>query len=74
MSPWYPAPLTIGRGFDYDFLRRYGLSNQQEGIQLRKFGTGRYLVTYSFEDPPGIPGARVTHYLFGRLRVSIVER
>jgi hypothetical protein len=73
-SRWYPAPMTEGRGFDYEFLRRYGLKNQQEGIQLRTFGNGRYLVTYAFEDPPQVADGRMTHHIFGRLRVSVVER
>lgn len=73
-SRWYPAPMTEGRGFDYELLRRYGLKNQQEGIQLRTFGNGRYLVTYSFEDPPQIETGQVRHFIFGRLRVSIVDK
>ena len=32
MEQWYPAPMTLGRSFDYDFLRRYGLWNAQEGV------------------------------------------
>jgi len=51
-----------------------GLTNQQEGIQLRMFDNGRYLITYAFEDPPQIEKAQCTHYLSGRLRVSIVEK
>jgi hypothetical protein len=73
MKPWYPAPMTEGRGFDYEFLRSYGLTNYQEGIQLRTFGTGRYLITYAFKDPPQV-GGQIDHYFFGRLRVSVVER
>jgi len=74
LTPWYPAPMTMGRGFDYELLRRYGLTNTQEGTQLRTFGTGRYLITYAFEDPPQFTDGRITHHIFGRLRVSIVER
>jgi len=73
LLPWYPAPMTQGRSFDYELLRQYGLTNQQEGIQLRTFGTGRYLITYAFEDPPIIENKSLTHYIFGRLRVSIAE-
>jgi hypothetical protein len=73
MEPWYPAPMTDGRGFDYEFLRSYGLTNYQEGIQLRTFGTGRFLITYAFKDPPQV-GEQIDHYFFGRLRVSVVER
>jgi hypothetical protein len=73
MERWYPAPMTLGRSLDYDLLRRYGLWNAQEGIQLRTFGTGRYLVTYAFEPAPEIAGVSVQNYYFGRLRVSIAQ-
>lgn len=71
---WYPAPMTEGRSFDYELLRRYGLTNQQEGTQQRDFGNGRYLVTYAFEDPPQIETGTIEHYILGRLRVSILEK
>jgi len=74
LTPWYPAPMTTGRSFDYELLRQYGLTNYQEGVQLRTFGAGRYLVTYAFEDPPQVEGGHVTNYVFGRLRVTTVER
>jgi hypothetical protein len=74
LTKWYPAVMTQGRSFDYELLRRYGLTNQQEGTQLRTFGNGRYLVTYAFEDPPIVSEGQITHYIFGRLRVSVVER
>ncbi len=71
---WYPAPMTDGRSFDYELLRRYGLKNQQEGIQIRSFGDARYLVTYAFESPPqATDGEGIHHYIFGRLRVSILD-
>ena len=73
LEPWYPAPFTQGRGFDYALKRQYGLTNHQEGIQLRSFGSGRYLVTYTFEDAPQALNGKITHHIFGRLRVSIVE-
>ena len=71
---WYPAPMTEGRSFDYELLRHYGLKNQQEGVQYRLFGNARYLITYAFESPPHIDGAIIKNYVFGRLRVSIVEK
>lgn len=71
---WYPAPYTMGRVFDFQLLRSYGLHNSQEGMQARSFGTGRYLVTYAFEPPPAITGASRRDFEFGRLRVTIVER
>ena len=74
LTHWYPALMTEGRGFDYELLRRYGLKNVQEGVQLRTFGNGRYLVTYAFEDPPQVKTGRVTSHIFGRLRVTTVEK
>ena len=74
LLPWYPAPMTEGRAFDYELLRRYSLTNQQEGRQLRDFGDGRYLVTYAFEEPPQSKTGAINHYIFGRIRVSIVEK
>jgi len=74
LTKWYPAPLTIGRSFDYELLRHYDLTNEQEGIQRRTFGSGRYLVTYAFEAPPQIENRQITQYIFGRLRVSIVDK
>jgi hypothetical protein len=75
LTEWYPAPMTQGRSFDYEFLHRYGLTNQQEGIQLRTRDTGRYLVTYAFGDHPvGDENTRVTWRYFGRLKVYIIER
>ncbi|HJS20399.1 MAG TPA: hypothetical protein VJ785_16745 [Anaerolineales bacterium] len=74
ITKWYPAPMTQGRSFDYELLRRYGLKNEQEGMQIRTFGDGRYLVSYAFEDPPQVESGWITHTIFGRLRVSIVEQ
>jgi hypothetical protein len=70
---WYPASMTIGREFDFELLRVYGLGNTQEGIQVRSSDHVRYIVSYAFLDAPSIPGANVTQYIFGRLRVSVVE-
>ena len=74
LNKWYPASLTEGRGFDYEILRRYGLKNEQEGVQLRTFGNGRYLVTYAFEEPPQVNAASITEHVFGRLRVTVIEK
>ena len=72
-NDWYPAPMTYGRSLDFDLLRRYGLTNTQEGVQPRVFGNGRYLVTYAFEPEPEVPGATLSHVYFGRIRVSVVS-
>ena len=73
LNPWYVAPFTEGRAFDYLLKRQYNLSNLQEGVQIRTFGTGRYLVTYAFENEPKLSGKDIKHYIFGRLRVTVVE-
>ncbi len=74
LNKWYPAALTECRGFDYELLRQYGLRNEQEGTQARTFGNGRYLVTYAFEDPPQVKTGKITQHVFGRLRVTTVEK
>jgi hypothetical protein len=74
LNQWYPASLTEVRGFDYEMLRRYGLKNEQEGVQIRAFGNGRYLVTYAFEESPQVTAANITEHVFGRLRVTTVEK
>lgn len=47
IEKWYPAPMSIGRAFDYEFLRRYGLKNYQEGVQERVVGSGKYIIGYT---------------------------
>ena len=74
LEPWYPSVFTIGRCFDFELLRVYGLNNSQEGIRLRSPDAARYIVTYAFMPEPNIPNGSVTNYLFGRLRVSIISR
>lgn len=74
LEPWYPAPYTFGRAYDYELLRRYDLYNLQEGVQTRTFGEGRYLVNYSFDPPPEVDGDLVEAHLFGRIRVTVVNR
>jgi hypothetical protein len=70
---WYPAPYTIGRAFDYQLLRSYGLRNVQEGIQQRTFGNGRYLVTYAFNRLQVLNGHAGRSLEFGRLRLTIFD-
>jgi len=74
LTKWYPAPMTQGRSFDYELLHKYGLTNEQEGKQIRTFGNGRYLVTYAFKAPPQVKAGKVTNHIFGRLRVTTVEK
>jgi hypothetical protein len=73
LAPWYPAPMTVGRAFDFELSRVYGLTNTQEGIQNRSAKGARYIVTYAFRDPPRVGRASVRHFTFGRVRVSVLD-
>jgi hypothetical protein len=73
LEKWYPAPMTMGRGFDFELLRVYGLHNSQEGTQLRPLFPARYIVSYAFLPEPSQPGLSLKSTIFGRLRVSIVQ-
>ena len=70
---FYPAPYTMGRGFDFELLRRYGLHNSQEGIQDRPLFPNRYIVSYTSKPAPSQAGLNFKEYIFGRLRVSVVQ-
>jgi len=74
MERWYPAPMTLGRAFDYELLRRHGLSNDQEGRARSPPGSGRYVVSYSSRPPPVVEGRHGMHLPLGRLRLTIVDR
>jgi hypothetical protein len=67
MNQWYPAPMTIGRSFDYQFLRKYGLTNSQEGVQVRSEDQVVYTVAYAFEHDSVAPAS--CQHVFGRLLV-----
>lgn len=67
MNQWYPAPMTVGRSFDYQFLRQYGLANAQEGVQMRREDEALYTITYAFEQRSGDPAS--CRNIFGRLLV-----
>jgi hypothetical protein len=67
MNQWYPAPMTIGRSFDYEFLRKYGLTNSQEGVQIRLQNEAGYIITYAFESHSSEPAS--CQHEFGRLLV-----
>lgn len=71
LEKYYPASMTTGRSFDFEFKRRYGLSNVQEGIQMRTVGKGKYVVSYAFNPPPDLKTENVSHVTFGRLRVTV---
>lgn len=67
MNQWYPAPMTIGRSFDYQFLRHFGLTNAQEGVQARSAAEAIYIIRYAFQHPAINPGS--CQHTFGRLLV-----
>lgn len=74
LERWYPAPMTLGRAFDYELLRRHGLANTQEGKARAPPGNGQYVVGYPWMPPPSPPGRPVHHVPIGRLRLTIVDR
>ncbi len=73
INEWYEAPFTLGREYDYELLKRYGLQNSQEGIQIRTIENNRYIISYYYLEPPEFDNNQVEHYKIGRLRVSIVS-
>lgn len=46
LTPYYDAPYTLGRIFDLLFYKKYGLINEQEGVQLRSKENVDYILTY----------------------------
>ncbi len=74
MEKWYAAPMTMGRAFDFELNRIYGLKNSMEGIQFRPLFPTRYIVSYAFMPEPSQPGLALKHFIFGRLRVSVVQQ
>lgn len=67
LNKFFKAPMTIGRSFDYELDRVYGLKNSQEGTQFRSIGNGKYVISYLHENKSYSSNERV----FGRLKVSI---
>lgn len=63
----YGSPYTLGRAFDYDLERRYGIKNALEGKRRRKPPRWGFWVNYSFE-PPLSRGETLRE--IGRLRVG----
>jgi hypothetical protein len=63
----------VGRAFDYELRRRYGLENAFEGQVERINQRAHYVVSYAFMPRPAYLGADSTDHFFGRLRVSVQE-
>jgi hypothetical protein len=74
LERWYPSPMTVGRAFDFELQRTYGLRNTQETVQNRSSSKARYIVTYAFAKRPRVSDGKLIHHEFGRLRVSVVQR
>jgi hypothetical protein len=47
----YGSPYTLGRAFDYDLERRYGVKNALEGKRGRRPPRWGFWVNYAFEKP-----------------------
>jgi hypothetical protein len=73
---WYPEAYTVGRSFDYELARRFGLTNAFEGQPRRPTDKARYVVSYAFDPRPTAVAndPACTDTLFGRLRVSTCRR
>lgn len=70
LNPYYSSVYTLGRGFDYELERLYGLRNVQEGVQDRKIGSGVYMISYAHDDTVKQDWPLSEHTDFGRIRVS----
>ncbi|HYQ16075.1 MAG TPA: hypothetical protein VEQ58_09960, partial [Polyangiaceae bacterium] len=64
----YGYPYTLGRAYDYDLDRRYGIKNSLEGRRKRNPSWG-FAVNYRFEPSLKRPGQNFEREI-GRLRVS----
>lgn len=63
----YGSPYTLGRAFDYDLERRYGIKNALEGKRGRKPPRWGFWVNYRFERP--LPRGETLREI-GRLRLG----
>ena len=69
------APYTIGRGYDWELMRRWHLENQDDGVPQheRKWQGHRYTLSMVGLAPPSYLPASVHHHEFGRVRVSVQD-
>jgi hypothetical protein len=78
----YPGVYSLGRVYDYLLLRRHGLHNLEEGIQLRSSNWNAYfnqdifyLIEYSFQkEPKDFNGFIRETKVFKRLRLNIYRK
>jgi hypothetical protein len=63
----YGSPYTLGRAFDYDLERRYGITNALEGKRGRRPPSWGFWVNYAFEKP--VPRGETLREI-GRLRLG----
>jgi hypothetical protein len=68
---YYKYISSLGRGFDYELLRRYGLENLQEGKSTRQRGVSDYTVSYTFDKAPKRSGYQTKEHEIGRYRVTV---
>jgi len=73
LDPWYDSPYTIGRAFDYEFLRKYHLHNTQEGLLTsdRTKEKAVYIIHYAFLPLNVLPGCYQDHNI-NRLSVAVL--
>jgi hypothetical protein len=76
LAQWYrDEPYTIGRAYDWELKRRWGLENEDEGLAQteRKWHRQRYTVSMVGEAPPAYLPPSARHFEFGRVRVSVLD-
>lgn len=75
LAQWYSdEPYTVGRAYDWELRRRWGLANQDEGLAqaARAWRGQRYTLSMAGGAVPGFLPASARHFEFGRVRVSLV--
>jgi hypothetical protein len=65
LDRWYPQAMSLGRAFDYELLRRFGMTNAFEGRRQAAAKSAHYVVAYAMDRPP----SGVREKCFGRLCV-----
>jgi len=76
LARWYPEePYTIGRAYDWELRRRWGLQNQDKGIAqgARTWHGQRYTISMVGAPVPECLPPSARHVEFGRVRVSVVH-
>lgn len=72
LNKWFPiSAYTIGRTFDYIFLKEWGINNKYEGGQERFFDNSDYIISFTKDRLVSEEDGMFSTYIFGPLRVAI---